>query len=414
MAEKYCIFVDLDSLNVLYKCGSKFVAALSYSSSIDRIGDTLPALGAGFDIYLCLKPRAPGEGDLVIDELSITGLPFTVDSEELYQVLRYFREYHGFGEVYLCNWVSNYIQSARVQTFKSVVYYGDRVAMLGVKDSILESFKLYANQREFEETDGRTFTGYGDVGLIDIDGFKAQYPEFASATKPQLTAVAPLVHSYRTSLRMETGDLFEKLKASRASGEKFHNTFVERVPKPPERPFDPGIMPPSEEGTETSVVDAEETEVYERTPAVATRHPVPILTKLLVAVTCLLAVAFGACAGIVVHDEGPADYSSYLNQVQSRIVQIQEMSTAYQQAGGFTQATAEALAYCKATTVPLTVLGLEHYNDQFIVRYSCVSEDDCQQFISYVGEKYLTVGYNSLGAADIEGQTVLQFTLTFS
>ena len=146
MAEKYCIFVDLDSLNVLYKCGSKFVAALSYSSSIDRIGDTLPALGAGFDIYLCLKPRAPGEGDLVIDELSITGLPFTVDSEELYQVLRYFREYHGFGEVYLCNWVSNYIQSARVQTFKSVVYYGDRVAMLGVKDSILESFKLYANQ----------------------------------------------------------------------------------------------------------------------------------------------------------------------------------------------------------------------------------------------------------------------------
>ena len=80
MADKYCIFVDVDSLNVLYKCGDKFVAALSYSTSLDRLGETLPALGAGFDIYLCMKPRAPGEGDLVIDELSITGLPFTVDS----------------------------------------------------------------------------------------------------------------------------------------------------------------------------------------------------------------------------------------------------------------------------------------------------------------------------------------------
>lgn len=407
MADKYCIFVDVDSLNVLYKCGDKFVAALSYSTSLDRLGETLPALGAGFDIYLCMKPRAPGEGDLVIDELSITGLPFTVDSEELYHLLRYFRDYQSFGEVYLCNWVNNYIQSARVQTFKSVVYYGDRVALIGVKDSILEEFKLYSSQREFEETDGRSYTGYGDVGLIDIDGFKAQYPEFATGSKPQLAAVAPLVHSYRTSLRMETGDLFEKLKKSRVSGEKFSNTFVEREFKPVIKPDDPGITP-------TAPLPEPEPEPKLREPVTPMRKPVPVITKLLMATTCILAIAFGVCAGIVVKDTGPVDNTSYFNQVQSRIVEIQEMASVYQQALTFTSGTSTALRYCQDSEVAITILGFEHFDDQYIVRYSCVSEDDCQQFVNYVSNNYLIVGYNSLGVAEVEGQTVLQYTLTFS
>lgn len=206
---------------------------------------------------------------------------------------------------------------------------------------------------------------------------------------------------------MDTGDLFEKLKKSRASGEKFSSTFVEREPKPVIKPEDPGITP-------TTPLPEPELGPELREPVEPVRKPVPAITKLLMATTCILAIAFGVCAGIVAKDIGPADNTSYFNQVQSRIAEIQEMASVYQQALTFTSGTSTALRYCQDSEVAITILGFEHFDDQYIVRYSCVSEDDCQQFVNYVSNNYLVVGYNSLGVAEVEGQTVLQYTLTFS
>lgn len=410
MADKYSLFVDLDSLNVLYKCGDKFVTALSHSSGIDRLCEIAPSFGAGFDIYLCLKPRAPGEGDLVINELSIVGLPFTVDSEELYQVLKYFRDFRGFGEVYLCNWVNNYIQSARVQTFSSVVYYGDRVAKLEVKDGTLTDFSLYGSQREFEETSGSEYQGYGDVGLIDVDGFKAQYAEFSSASKAQITALAPLAHCYRTGLRMETGELFEKLKSSHEGGPKVINTYIKREHKPAPVVADPNLMPKDVEEKPELVPDEGSKDILSEVP----RRRTPLAAKLLATVTCLLALSVGVCFGITSKNPGPPNYSSYINQVQERVAQIAKLETVFTQASTFTTKTVEYLQFCQSSAVPITLLGFERSGEEFVIRYSCVSESDCQLFTDYVAEDYIITSSNSLGVAEVEGQTVYQYSLSFS
>lgn len=407
--EKAAVFVDLDSLNVLYKVGSKFAAALNYASGLDRLGETLPALGAGFDVYLCLKPRAPSEGDLVIDELSITGLPFTVDSAELYQVLKFFRGYSGFGEVYLCNWVHNFIQIARVKTFHSVVYYGNRVALMQVKDGVLQGFKLYANQREFE-LEEPDFDGYGDVGLVDVDGFRAQYPEFAEGTKPQITTVAPLAQCYRTSLKMETGELLEKLTDARNSGVPLTNTFKEPECKEAESPDDPNLKPVNRP---KPTPDVAEDDWIGQDDLGTPRGETPSLAILFTVLAAIISLAFGGFAGVVAKYAGVIDNSSYYSQVEQRVAGIQGMTGVYTNAPVFTTEVKDAWKYCNSSGMSVTVSGLECAQDQFVVRYSCVSESDSQPYADYIGKQYAVADVNSLGAAEVLGETVYQYSVTF-
>lgn len=416
MAGKSAVFVDLDSLNVLLKYEDKFVAALNYSGNIDRLGSAVLALGVGYDIYLCLKPRAPGEGDLVINELSITGMPFTTDAEELYQVLSFFRDYNGLSDIYLCNWVNNYIQVARVQTFESAIYYGDRVAYLNVKDGILEQFKVYKDRLEFEATYGPEYDGYGDLGLVDIDGFKAQYPEFSGVAKPQLVSIAPLAHCYRTAVKLNMWELYDKLKDARESGVPLGNTYVEPEYKAPEVPEDPNNHPVEHEPEKSSKPAAKKRRVEENPEVepVVKKAPMPLYTKVLLLLSCLAAFLFGVTAGTVIRAPAPPDYSSYVSQVQSRVVQLQGISDVFSNADTFIGDARNALAYCEATDVPISIAGFERQQEQFVIRYFCMSESDNVAFSEYVGNNFTIVSSNNLGPAETEGQTVYQYTLSFA
>ena len=414
MAGRAAILVDLDSMNVLFKWEDKFVAALNYSAGVDRLGELLPALGAGYDIYLCMKPRGVGEGDLVIDELSMTGLPFTVDSEELYQVLKFFRDYSGFGEVYLCNWVQNFIAVARVNTFRSVVYYGNRVALMQVKDGLLENFEIFQNQRVFFESLEDEYRGYGDVGLVDIDGIKAQYPEISGGSKTQITAIAPVLQCYRTAVKMETSDLFEQLKASRASGVGLNRVSKEK-PEKPVAPVDDVnakavSREPPEPKTKPIVLEEPEDEFDDLEFGGSGS---PVLTKVLLVACCLFALCFGALAGVVLKTPEVTDNSAYYNQVDNRVVRIQELMAIYDAAPHIAEAAREAVVYCSLSELPVTVTSFEYGNREFTVRCSASAESEQQLYAEYISEQYVVYSEQSLGIAEIEGQQVYQFAVVF-
>lgn len=411
MAERNAVIVDLSNLNVVFKLGTTFVLTLNYSSGVDRLAEMLPSLGPGYDIYLCLKPRFEGEGDIVIDELSLAGLPCVADSDELYTVLKFFRDSSGVSDVYLCNWVANYIAVARVATFTSVFYYGERVAMLKVKDRLPESFSCFDNQLQFTETVGDDFDGYGDLGLLDIDGIKAQYPELSGGSKAQLTAIAPLVQCYRTPIKLDTEELFGRLEVKRR--EK-----LDVLPTPPVKDDvilaveDPQIAVASEELPEPPVPSAPGKSVKESLHFRKT--PTPLLAKLLVGVSLVLAFGVGACAHTVFSAKTPALHEEFYAQADARISGLQQLAVVYTSAYNTLKGATSAFDYCQSSDLGVSIAGFEYTLDNIVVRCACASEDISSAFTNYIAEKYTVISTNDLGMTEVDGQTVYQFSVMFS
>ena len=410
MEIRNAIFVDLDSLNVMYKLGDKFVAATSYANAIARLGETAPAFGPGYDVYLCLKPRAPGEGDLVINELSLVGLPFTVDAEELYHVLRFFHTTSGVSDVYLCNWVHNYIESARVPTFSSVMYYGTRVCKLSVKDRLIESFCIYDSQSDFMTQDGEGYTGYGDLGLLDVDGLKARRPELSKGSKAQLTAIAPLVQCQHTSCVLNTLDLFERLKLDRVGSVQTVSDVPpsddEAVEEPPK--VDPATVPVGE--IPVPPVKAKPKAKVRETKLKA---PTPVSVKVLLASAMAMSLALGISTGISCKPTD--DYSdAYYQEIDERIAYMQEFVSVYSAGDSLVADTKKALEICINNNLGITIVGFESTLDNYIVRCMSADSDAMNKYIEYIGDTYFVVSNNDLGRHETADGIVYQFSVEFT
>lgn len=411
MAERNAVIVDLSNLNVLFKLGPTFVLTLNYSSGVDRLAEMLPLLGPGYDIYLCLKPRFEGEGDIVIDELSLAGLPCIVDSEELYEVLKFFRDSSGVSDVYLCNWVANYIAVARVATFTSVFYYGEQVAMLKVKDRLPESFSCFDSQLQFTETVGEDFDGYGDLGLLDIDGVKAQYPELSGGSKAQLTAIAPLVQCYRTPMKLNTEELYGRLEVKRR--EKLDTLPVAPVKEEVAVAVeDPQLAVVSDKLPEHPLTLTLEKDIKE--PVQLYKAPTPLLIKLLVGVSLVLAFGVGACARIVLGAKPVTMHEEYYAQADVRISGLQQLAVVYSSAYDTLEGASSAFDYCQSADLGVSIVGFECTMDNTVVRCVCASEDISSAFINYIAEKYTVISTNDLGMTEVDGQTAYQFSVMFS
>lgn len=401
------VFVDLSSLNVVFKLNDKFMCALNYGSGLEHLASVMPALGTGYDIYLCLMPRSEGEGDMVVPELGLGGLPFTVNSEELYQVLKYFRESSGVGEVYLCNWLANYIACARVPSFESVFFYGDCVAYISVKSKMLETFKLYDNQLAFTDGFEGDYTGYGDVDLIDANGLSAQYPELHSVSKVQMTCLAPLIQSYRSPMRVATDELYEKLKAKYQRGED-----VDFIPKPevkpePEPVEDVNIQPATEEIPEPPELPKER-----KRPSLKLGRT-PLAAKALIGLSCVMAFTIGVFTNVVLNTDTNQVREQYFIDADNRIAALQSMATVYTGAMDNSQKAVDMFAYVNNSGLAVTIVGFDFNVNGSEVRCACASQELATSYQEYIGESYTVISTNDLGQSQGADGTVYQFSISF-
>lgn len=401
------VFVDLSSLNVVFKLNDKFMCALNYGSGLEHLASVMPALGTGYDIYLCLMPRAEGEGDMVVSELGLGGLPFTVNSEELYQVLKYFRESSGVGEVYLCNWLANYIACARVPSFESVFFYGDRVAYISVKSKMLETFKLYDNQLAFTDGFEGDYTGYGDVDLIDANGLSAQYPELHSVSKVQMTCLAPLIQSYRSPMRVATDELYEKLKAKYQRGEDVNLTPRPGVKPEPEPVEDVNIQPATEEIPEPPELPKER-----KRPSLKLGRT-PLVAKALIGVSCAMAFTIGVFTNVVLNTDTNQVREQYFIDADNRIAALQSMATVYTGAMDNSQKAVDMFAYVNNSGLAVTIMGFDFNVNGSEVRCACASQELATSYQEYIGESYTVVSTNDLGQSQGADGTVYQFSISF-
>ena len=201
---KNALFVDVSSLNVMFKLEDKFCIGSNYSHSPERLVTDAQALG-NFDVYLSMLPRLESESDFVIPQLSLGVVPFGVNKKELKACLDFVTVIPGVDIIYICNSLANFIVPSKVSNYKTVLCYGDRYAYLEVKDKVIELFKVFNSQMDFQNE--YEINCYGDTDLIDFDLIKSQYPEFKDVKKQELTSLIPLIVAYRSNNKVDLNEI---------------------------------------------------------------------------------------------------------------------------------------------------------------------------------------------------------------
>lgn len=201
---KNALFVDVSSLNVMFKLEDKFCIGSNYSHSPERLVTDAQALG-NFDVYLSMLPRLESESDFVIPQLSLGVVPFGVNKKELKSCLDFVTVIPGVDIIYICNSLANFIVPSKVSNYKTVLCYGDRYAYLEVKDKVIELFKVFNSQMDFQNE--YEINCYGDTDLIDFDLIKSQYPEFKDVKKQELTSLVPLIVAYRSNNKVDLNEI---------------------------------------------------------------------------------------------------------------------------------------------------------------------------------------------------------------
>ena len=381
------IFIDVGNLNVLFKVNGKFCLGLSYLNCPEKLLTDAQSLGASFDVYLSMWPRVVGEGDTIINGLSIGGVPFVVLKDEVYEAFLFASRIPGVNDIYLCNALANFVLPARVKNFQSVVCYGQRFALIDVKDSMPEKLQVFDNPNAFYEKMGDDFSCYGDVDIVDVDIIRAQYPELSEFKKNVLVPLTPLIVSYRSAYKEVRELVFEELQN------------VESQPEPVvEEPKEEAPMPE---------LAAEEVEAVARVQAAKGR--IDWVSLGLGAVVCVAMLLLGIGYSM-------RDVSSQIAVFRSQQQRFQVNSDFYAQVGeiykrGYDTAgtTANMLQYAKQFELGVNIASVEVTPEQTLLIFNCSSSEIRDQFRTYMELKYTVVGVNDYDAVTApDGSNILR------
>lgn len=375
------ILIDTSNLNTLFKVNDRFAMGTNYSSSLERIVIDAQALGTSFDVYLSMWPRPQGEGDDIINALSIGGVPFVVLREEVEQVLNLMKDIPGVGTIYLCNALANFVSQSRVSNFKSVINYGDRIALISVANKMLEDLTVYDGPSALQEEMGEDFTCYGDLDLIDVDAIRAQYSEFTNTPKPLLVPLSHLITSYRSAFNVEA----EVVKKELGLGEYADQRPQEAPPPPKPKPVRKAPPKPIEEHNEP----------VDYRPKRKAR--ISIINALLV---LMVFVGSAVCGlGFAFENKLPeiSRLPSESDTLRAETAKYNQLSSIYQNSTGLAGKASDLLSYALVNTNSFTITGLELQANAVTIRCNTVDQTGMDGFKAYLEQGGYVVGdINSL------------------
>lgn len=394
------IFIDTSNLNVLFKVNGKFALGVNYASSPDKLAIDAQALGTPFDVYLSMWPRQQGESEDYVNALSVGGVPFVVLREEVEAAFKLVEKIPGVGTVYLCNALANFVIQARVSNFQSVINYGSRVALVDVKNKLLESLSIYDSPEDLYAARGEGLSCYGDLDLIDVDAIKAQYEELTPFAKNIIVPLAHLVTSYRSPYNAE----MDAVKQELGLGE-YASSHKEPPPPPPvkEKP-----KPPRKEFVKTPVVEEDEK------PPIKVKGPgISILNALLV----LVILAGCAITGLgYAFDKTSAQISQLQAEITPFTVEAQkynETAKIYMSSGGIAGYASELLSYTQTNTDGFTISGLEVGLDSIVIRCNTSNADSIEPFRAYLEQSYVVGEVNNLDVTTgASGTAIYNYSIT--
>lgn len=388
------ILIDTSNLNTLFKVNDRFAMGSNYSSSLERIVIDAQALGTSFDVYLSMWPRPQGEGDDIINALSIGGVPFVVLREEVEQVLNLMKDIPGVGTIYLCNALANFVSQARVSNFKSVINYGDRVALVSVSNKMLEDLTVFDNPTALAEEMGEDFTCYGDLDLIDVDAIKAQYSEFTNTPKTHLVPLSHLITSYRSAFNAEAEDVKKEL----GLGEYANQRREEPPAPPPPKPKQPRRAPPPP------------VEEYEE-PVRRAPRPRAKLSIINVLLTLVILVSSAVCGLGYAFDSKQAEISRLQAEAapyRTETASYTSLAQIYQNSIGLAGSASDLMKYATVNTNGFNITGLEVSAGAVVVRCNSADQEAVNAFTAYLEAGGYVVGsVNSLDTTTGADATII-------
>lgn len=420
MSIRDSIFVDVSNLNILYKSRDKFAVALNFSSGLDRLC-VLSGVSPCIDVYLCVKPRPAGDGDMIIKELSLISFPFTCNKEEIDSIIKFFKGMRGVSNIYICNWVHNFIEVARVPTFTSVIFFADYVLRMDVKDKLLEAASFYLDAADFSSKNDEDPSFYGDVGLIDVNSIRAQYPEFSKVSKQQLVALAPLIACYKTTMKIDASQLLLEEESNSKDTENARDTklpeqedtdnIAENVKPSGVNDFE--VSDSNVSGQHTSVATAEVTATSDNI-APKVRGKTPAIFKILGVAACFCAFIAGGLLGAFATELQPPMTESELLQSEAELASLQQLAFSYSSAHDKVSDLVGYLDYIGNSGVGQTLLGFESVPEGVNFSFSVKEKKDKETLISYLGQKYNVLSSSDLGASSADGGTTYRFSVVLS
>ena len=392
------LFIDASNFNVLFKTNGKFVLGLEYSSCPEKLITDAQSLGSSYDIYVSLWPRPEGEGDLVIPGLSHGRVPFVVLKKELKKLLDYVSVFPGARNIFICNALANFIIPARVGNFQVVLPYGARYALVEVKGRILDSIRMFNNQREFYDVMGEEFTCYGDSDITDVDSIRAQYPELSEIKKNILVSLIPLIVSYRSVYFLEHSRCLEIIEASEKEDTPNAETFSETVEV--EANSDKVNNAEVEESKQKSY-KPKQNSVSKGTFSIARIVPTAVFSL------CLFTVGFGYSlkdvdSTVLMQNKGASDFNT-ASEIYQRLQPI------YTNGVGFAGKASSVLEYVENNEIGIQLSRLEAGVEGIRLYFGCNGTEKKDEFIAYLEDKFVVSSVNSGDSITSAEGNVLQY-----
>lgn len=418
------VFLDPARMNVVYKKNNRFVLAINYSTCPERIALDSMALPSGSCAYIALLPLAAGEGDYVIDALSYGAVSFEVCAKEIVDLYNLFRNVTKIKTIYVCNALATTASVARVPTYESAVFYGNRVAVYSVEDKMLSNLEIYDSIDELYQARGDGFNCYGDVDLIDTNSLSSRYNELSELRPAEISHLACLFASYNTSFKIDIQDIIEDCME-----------IVEgKLAREVEKPVKPKEL--SEEEVQEVEKTADEYSTKIRTPAKihkperelkvrnaeqsvnktgvnhSRRKPkfgafgiLPVLVSVCSCFTIGASIGLGQVTNKAVETGTPED-------ALVLAANAKQLGLIFDDSLGKCNYVSELYTFAKASGLNVTVEGFSSDTEAATVRAVIEGDDTMEKYIAYLETKYMVLSSDNLSITDGENGNVYETLFT--
>ena len=243
MGRNSIICLDAMTLNMLYIDDGRVSLGITYDKNIRKLVRDLRSYD-DFELVIVMYPLMCGEGDVVIPELEYNGLQFNALSKELADIQRFIQAV-GNPRCKLVNGLDCVLHSMRMPSYNMAISYGDRVAVLCVKDNTLSDISLYDTKKDMMDSCDIADKLYGDVDLYDVDRVKALHPELKNFSKTELAPIVPLLSSTEAMC-------FTEFKADDLTQGTDSDLVHDETPEVIDEPEMPEVAETSEDASEKS------------------------------------------------------------------------------------------------------------------------------------------------------------------
>lgn len=380
------IFIDTSNLNTLFKVNGKFVLGVNYASCPEKIAVDVQALGTSFDVYLSVWPRQRGESEDFVNALSVGGVPFVVLRSEMEAVLKLVEKVPGIGTIYVCNALANFVIQSRVSNFQSVINYGIRIALVTVKNKMLEELRVYDSSEELYAEQGEKFSCYGDLDLIDVDAIKAQYEELTPFNRNIIVPLAHLITSYRSPYNVEVDVVKKELGLGEYESEWSREDEGEEMPPPPK----PKKVQKPKEPIKPRYTDEDVNEVQYKKAGIS------LVNVLLILVILAGSALTGLGYSLQKVDAEISQLQASIQPFQIEAQRYSALSQVYTSSPNLAGFAADLLAFAQTNPNSFTVAGMEVGKDQVTLRCNTVVQDSVESFRAYLEQQYVVGEVNSL------------------